>query len=207
MYGPDTVFLQQAAHLTGGSYILLERRDALLQYLIVRYPHSILIPSCHINSSYCRCPFCRPLPLEKSLLSQHKIELISARRVSVTNISLTLALSVQCVSPVCLDYFHLVSLVHITQSSVNLFQYVRRAGKPIYRDLSFDALCTNNFTSTKFPIKALQRLQSSRPSITPQTRATSTSTSMGLPSTSQIGIINGAVSTSTNGGLGHGAVP
>lgn len=35
IYGPDTVFLQQAAHLTGGSYIFLERRDALLQYLIV----------------------------------------------------------------------------------------------------------------------------------------------------------------------------
>ncbi|KAF8829089.1 hypothetical protein HHX47_DHR3000584 [Lentinula edodes] len=33
IYGPETVFLQQAAHLTGGSYIYLERRDALLQYL------------------------------------------------------------------------------------------------------------------------------------------------------------------------------
>ena len=37
IYGPDTVFLQQAAHLTNGSYIYLERRDALLQYLIVRH--------------------------------------------------------------------------------------------------------------------------------------------------------------------------
>ncbi|KAF8628909.1 hypothetical protein AX15_003690 [Amanita polypyramis BW_CC] len=37
MYGPDTVFLQQAAHLTGGSYIHLERRDALLQYLIMSF--------------------------------------------------------------------------------------------------------------------------------------------------------------------------
>lgn len=36
IYGPNTVFLQQAAHLTGGSYIFLERRDALLQYLIAR---------------------------------------------------------------------------------------------------------------------------------------------------------------------------
>ncbi|KAJ7647123.1 transcription factor Tfb4-domain-containing protein [Roridomyces roridus] len=35
IYGPNTVFLQQAAHLTGGSYIFLERRDALLQYLIM----------------------------------------------------------------------------------------------------------------------------------------------------------------------------
>lgn len=35
MYGPETVFLQQAAHLTGGSYLYLERREALLQYLVV----------------------------------------------------------------------------------------------------------------------------------------------------------------------------
>jgi transcription initiation factor TFIIH subunit 3 len=35
MFGANTVFLQQAAHLTGGSYIYLERRDALLQYLVV----------------------------------------------------------------------------------------------------------------------------------------------------------------------------
>ena len=38
VFGPDTVFLQQAAHLTGGAYLYLERRDALLQYLIVSYP-------------------------------------------------------------------------------------------------------------------------------------------------------------------------
>ncbi|KAK0225909.1 TFIIH subunit Tfb4/p34 [Armillaria fumosa] len=37
IYGTDSVFLQQAAHLTGGSYISLERRDALLQYLIMSF--------------------------------------------------------------------------------------------------------------------------------------------------------------------------
>jgi len=37
VYGPDAVFLQQAAHLTGGSYLFLERRDALLQYLIMSF--------------------------------------------------------------------------------------------------------------------------------------------------------------------------
>lgn len=41
MFGPDTVFLQQAAHLTGGSYIYLDRRDALLQYLIVCFLHTL----------------------------------------------------------------------------------------------------------------------------------------------------------------------
>jgi transcription initiation factor TFIIH subunit 3 len=35
-FRPDSVFLQQAAYLTGGSYIYLEHREALLQYLIVR---------------------------------------------------------------------------------------------------------------------------------------------------------------------------
>ncbi|PVG01200.1 Tfb4-domain-containing protein [Serendipita vermifera] len=34
IYGPDTVFLQQAAHLTGGSYINVQQREALLQYLM-----------------------------------------------------------------------------------------------------------------------------------------------------------------------------
>lgn len=37
LYGPDTVFLQQAAHLTGGSYLYLEHKEALLQYLIVSH--------------------------------------------------------------------------------------------------------------------------------------------------------------------------
>jgi hypothetical protein len=35
IYGSDTVFLQQAAHLTGGSYINVQQREALLQYLMV----------------------------------------------------------------------------------------------------------------------------------------------------------------------------
>ncbi|GJJ06273.1 hypothetical protein Clacol_000464 [Clathrus columnatus] len=37
LYGPDTVFLQQAAHLTGGSYLYLEQKEALLQYLIMTF--------------------------------------------------------------------------------------------------------------------------------------------------------------------------
>lgn len=36
IYGPDAVFLQQACHLTSGSYYRLARRAGLLQYLIVR---------------------------------------------------------------------------------------------------------------------------------------------------------------------------
>ncbi|OCH95161.1 transcription factor Tfb4 [Obba rivulosa] len=37
IYGPDSVFLQQAAHLTGGSYLHLNRPDAVLQYLTMSF--------------------------------------------------------------------------------------------------------------------------------------------------------------------------
>ncbi|KAI0728135.1 TFIIH subunit Tfb4/p34 [Fomitopsis betulina] len=37
VYGSGSVFLQQAAHLTGGSYLHLERADALLQYLTMSF--------------------------------------------------------------------------------------------------------------------------------------------------------------------------
>ncbi|KIL65959.1 hypothetical protein M378DRAFT_161605 [Amanita muscaria Koide BX008] len=87
LYGPETVFLQQAAHLTGGSYIHLERRDALLQYLIMSFlpPPSIRkvlsVPTqdkidfraacfCHKTivdvgfvCSVCLSIFCQPVPV------------------------------------------------------------------------------------------------------------------------------------------------
>lgn len=87
IYGPDTVFLQQAAHLTNGSYIYLEQRDALLQYLIMSFlpPPSVrkvlVIPKqdkidfraacfCHKNivdvgfvCSVCLSIFCQPVPV------------------------------------------------------------------------------------------------------------------------------------------------
>ncbi|THH08272.1 hypothetical protein EW146_g9048 [Bondarzewia mesenterica] len=87
VYGTDTVFLQQAAHLTGGSYIYLERRDAFLQYLIMSFlpPPSIrdvlAVPKqdkvdfraacfCHKNiidigfvCSVCLSIFCAPVPV------------------------------------------------------------------------------------------------------------------------------------------------
>lgn len=87
IYGPDTVFLQQAAHLTNGSYIYLERRDALLQYLIMSFlpPPSVrrvlTVPKqdkidfraacfCHKNivdigfvCSVCLSIFCQPVPV------------------------------------------------------------------------------------------------------------------------------------------------
>ncbi|KAA1476055.1 transcription factor Tfb4 [Dentipellis sp. KUC8613] len=87
VYGPDTVFLQQAAHLTGGSYIYLERRDAFLQYLIMSFLPTpsmrkvLAVPKqdkvdfraacfCHKNivdigfvCSVCLSIFCSPVPV------------------------------------------------------------------------------------------------------------------------------------------------
>ncbi|KIY44472.1 Tfb4-domain-containing protein [Fistulina hepatica ATCC 64428] len=87
IFGADSAFLQQAAHLTGGSYILLDRRDALLQYLMMAFlpPPSLrkvmAVPAedkvefraacfCHKNvtdigfvCSVCLSIFCRPVPV------------------------------------------------------------------------------------------------------------------------------------------------
>ncbi|KAL0956395.1 hypothetical protein HGRIS_002542 [Hohenbuehelia grisea] len=87
IYGPETVFLQQAAHLTGGSYIYLERRDALLQYLTMSFlsapalRKTLSVPTqdkidfrvacfCHKNivdigfvCSVCLSIFCQPVPV------------------------------------------------------------------------------------------------------------------------------------------------
>ena len=71
VYGPDAVFLQQAAHLTGGSYLFLERRDALLQYLIVYIHRSFKISH---SAQPNRCHSCRPPRSAKSLLCQPKTE-------------------------------------------------------------------------------------------------------------------------------------
>lgn len=55
LFGPEAVFLQQAAHLTGGSFIQLERRDALLQYLIVRRPVLVLLVTYHARLDVISC--------------------------------------------------------------------------------------------------------------------------------------------------------
>jgi len=87
LFGAESVFLQQAAHLTGGSYIFLERPDALLQYLTMSFlpPPSIRqllsVPTqekidfraacfCHKRiidigfvCSVCLSIFCQPVPV------------------------------------------------------------------------------------------------------------------------------------------------
>ncbi|KAF8588680.1 transcription factor Tfb4 [Ramaria rubella] len=87
LYGPDTVFLQQAAHLTGGSYLYLKQKEALLQYLIMTFlpppklRQLLSTPTqdkvdfraacfCHKNiidigfvCSVCLSIFCQPVPV------------------------------------------------------------------------------------------------------------------------------------------------
>jgi len=87
IFGPDSVFLQQAAYLTGGSYIYLEHREALLQYLIMSFLPTpsirkiVTVPTedktdfraacfCHKHivdvgyvCSVCLSIFCQPVPV------------------------------------------------------------------------------------------------------------------------------------------------
>ena len=81
VYGPDTVFLQQAAHLTNGSYIYLERRDALLQNLIVIFLCGLLCARL-IRYRYCRCLSFHHHLFVKFWLYQSKTGLTSAPHVS-----------------------------------------------------------------------------------------------------------------------------
>ncbi|VDC01666.1 unnamed protein product [Peniophora sp. CBMAI 1063] len=105
--GPDTVFLQQVAHLTGGSYIYLEHRNALLQYLIMSFlpPPSmrqyIAVPKqdkvdfraacfCHKTiveiafiCSVCLSIFCRPTPICSTCKTKFPIPSLQRLRASV----------------------------------------------------------------------------------------------------------------------------
>ncbi|TFK73924.1 Tfb4-domain-containing protein [Pluteus cervinus] len=114
IYGEDSVFLQQAAHLTGGSYILLERRDALLQYLIMCFlsPQSIRqtlsVPTqdridfraacfCHKNivdigfiCSVCLSIFCQPVPVCSTCRTKFPmktLQRLNASRPASANVS------------------------------------------------------------------------------------------------------------------------
>ncbi|KAF4621238.1 hypothetical protein D9613_000421 [Agrocybe pediades] len=107
IFGPDTVFLQQAAHLTGGAYLYLERREALLQYLIMAFLPSpsirkvLAVPTqdkidfraacfCHKNivdigyvCSVCLSIFCQPLPVCSTCRTKFPIKTIMRLRSSL----------------------------------------------------------------------------------------------------------------------------
>jgi len=106
MFGADTVFLQQAAHLTGGSYIYLERRDALLQYLVMTFLPStpirkiMAVPTedkidfraacfCHKNivdvgfvCSVCLSIFCQPVPVCSTCRTKFPIKTLQRLNMS-----------------------------------------------------------------------------------------------------------------------------
>ncbi|OJT10433.1 RNA polymerase II transcription factor B subunit 4 [Trametes pubescens] len=55
IFGADNVFLQQAAHLTGGAYVQVDRTDALLQYMMSsasRFPYARLVGGSHDSSCF-----------------------------------------------------------------------------------------------------------------------------------------------------------
>ncbi|KAH9931094.1 transcription factor Tfb4 [Epithele typhae] len=87
IFGADNIFLQQAAHLTGGAYVHVERTDGLLQYMIMSFlpppaiRQLISVPTqdrvdfraacfCHKRivevgfvCSVCLSIFCQPVPV------------------------------------------------------------------------------------------------------------------------------------------------
>ncbi|KAJ4483225.1 transcription factor Tfb4-domain-containing protein [Lentinula aciculospora] len=121
IYGPETVFLQQAAHLTGGSYIYLERRDALLQYLTMAFlpppsiRQTISVPTqdkidfraacfCHKNivdvgfvCSVCLSVFCQPVPVCSTCRTKFPIK--SLQRLNAARSSLPLSSASQSRNP------------------------------------------------------------------------------------------------------------
>ncbi|KAJ3759143.1 transcription factor Tfb4-domain-containing protein [Lentinula raphanica] len=115
IYGLETVFLQQAAHLTGGSYIYLERRDALLQYLTMAFlpppsiRQTISVPTqdkidfraacfCHKNivdvgfvCSVCLSIFCQPVPVCSTCRTKFPIKTLQRLNAARPSLPLTSA--------------------------------------------------------------------------------------------------------------------
>ncbi|KZT70986.1 transcription factor Tfb4 [Daedalea quercina L-15889] len=111
VYGSESVFLQQAAHLTGGSYLHIDRADALLQYLTMSFlpPPGIRqllsVPTqdkidfraacfCHKRivdigfvCSVCLSIFCQPVPVCSTCRTKFPIKTLqrlNAARPAVT---------------------------------------------------------------------------------------------------------------------------
>ncbi|KLO09243.1 transcription factor Tfb4 [Schizopora paradoxa] len=120
VFGPDAVFLQQAAYLTGGAYIYLERRDALLQHLMMTFlpPPSIrrlLVVPTQDKVDFRAACFC------------HKTIVDIGFVCSVCLSSTSPSKSVQFVSQKLMAY-----LLQFVQFSVNLSQSVQPVGTSIF---------------------------------------------------------------------------
>jgi len=131
IYGPETVFLQQAAHLTGGSYLRPERRDALLQYLLVS--HRVCMQAATWLIEPTQMTFLSPPSIRKILAvpTQDRIDFRAACFCHKNIIDVGFVCSV-CLSSMCLISC-LSNTSDIYKSFASLFQYAVPAGT-----LSFD---------------------------------------------------------------------
>ncbi|EKM54491.1 uncharacterized protein PHACADRAFT_258371 [Phanerochaete carnosa HHB-10118-sp] len=109
IFGGESVFLQQAAHLTGGSYIDIDRPDAILQYLMMSFlpppglRQLISVPTqdkidfraacfCHKNivdigfvCSVCLSIFCQPVPVCSTCRTKFPIKTLQRLNASRPN--------------------------------------------------------------------------------------------------------------------------
>jgi len=136
IFGPDTVFLQQAAHLTGGSYLHLERRDALLQYLIVSIFHIFSAPIRFSLLLFPKMAFLPPLAIRKVLAvpTQDKIDFRAACfcHKNIVDIGFVCSVCLSSQLP-CTTYNSAHSQSCPFQSSVNRCLFAPRVGKPLSR--------------------------------------------------------------------------
>ncbi|RPD59856.1 transcription factor Tfb4 [Lentinus tigrinus ALCF2SS1-6] len=104
IFGAENVFLQQAAHLTGGAYVQVERTDALLQYMMMSFlpppaiRQLISVPTqdrvdfraacfCHKRiveigfvCSVCLSIFCQPVPVCSTCRTKFPIKTLQRLR-------------------------------------------------------------------------------------------------------------------------------
>ena len=120
VFGPDTVFLQQAAHLTGGAYLYMERRDALLQYLIVSL--SISNSTFNPHLSFFKMTFLPPSSIRKVLAipTQDKIDFRAACFCHKNIIDIGFVCSVCLSSTLAITSSRILYLAHTTSTSSSI---------------------------------------------------------------------------------------
>ena len=163
VFGPDTVFLQQAAHLTGGAYLYLERRDALLQYLIV----SLSISNSTFNPrlSFFKMTFLPPSSIRNVLAipTQDKIDFRAACFCHKTIIDIGFVCSVCLSSTLAVTSSRILSITHFTSSILSTGPCVLHLPVCTLISALRHVFLNMLICRTKFPIKTLQRLNASRP--------------------------------------------
>jgi transcription initiation factor TFIIH subunit 3 len=200
VFGPDTVFLQQASHLTGGSYIHLERRDALLQYLIVR--HTFPPPPPFLPVHVSQMAFLPPPTIRKVLAvpTQDKVDFRAACFCHKNIVDIGFVCSV-CLSsrPIPFLSFH--------HSRPDLPSLLSTRSRMLHMQVTIHLLrgleTLTRVARTKFPIKTLQRLNQSRPPLPSTPGSASPKSSPGTPRTGSTNGANLARSISNPNELPH----